>query len=98
MIHGDDLGLVLPPRVAPLQVIVIPDIDTGEAVRKACTELMEMLKGAGIAVRVDLRKGLSSQVKHKEWERKVSQQLTCGSLGGVNCLLGCSSSSRSWGE
>ena len=94
MIHGDDLGLVLPPCVAPLQVILIPSVDTGEAASDTCTELVEILKGAGVAVRADLR-NFSSQKKHQEWERKVSQQITYGF--GVNCLLGCPSSSQSWG-
>lgn len=57
MVHGDDRGLVLPPKVAPTQVIMIPigPPKTREQVLARTDELYEELKQAGIRVRVDDR-------------------------------------------
>ncbi|MDK2892910.1 MAG: prolyl-tRNA synthetase [Methanohalophilus sp.] len=53
-IHGDDKGLVLPPEVAPVQVIIIPIIfKESEEVLDACEELKGLLEDAGICVRID---------------------------------------------
>ena len=52
--HGDDKGLVLPPEVAPLQVVIIPIIfKKPEQVLAACEEVAEELKDAGIKVKID---------------------------------------------
>ncbi len=54
MVHGDDEGLVLPPRIAPIQAVIIPirmDIDPN--VLKACREMEEKLKKAGVRVYLD---------------------------------------------
>eukprot|EP00727_Mastigamoeba_balamuthi_P011754 m51a1_g7200 putative prolyl-trna synthetase (557) ;mRNA; f:196419-198600 len=55
MVHGDDKGLVLPPRVAPVQVVVIPLRYKGseEATRKRATELAAVVKACGVRVFVD---------------------------------------------
>ena len=53
MTHGDDSGLVLPPAVAPIQVIVIPVQQHKAGVIEAATKLTETLKAAGIRVRMD---------------------------------------------
>ncbi|MGV2686986.1 proline--tRNA ligase, partial [Clostridium perfringens] len=55
MVHGDDRGLVLPPKVAPTQVIMIPigPPKTRDAVVGRTDELFRELKSAGIRVRVD---------------------------------------------
>lgn len=57
MVHGDDRGLALPPKVAPTQVIMIPigPPKTREAVIGRTDELFKDLKDAGIRVRVDDR-------------------------------------------
>lgn len=57
MVHGDDRGLVLPPKVAPTQVIMIPigPPKTREAVIGRTDELFKELKNAGVRVRVDDR-------------------------------------------
>jgi prolyl-tRNA synthetase len=53
MVHGDNSGLVLPPEVAPVQVMVIPIQQHKEGVLDKATELMESLKDAGIRVKID---------------------------------------------
>ena len=53
MVHGDDNGLVLPPRVAPTQVVIIPIRQNVEGVLDKAYELEKTLKDAGIRVKVD---------------------------------------------
>ena len=53
MVHGDDSGLVLPPKIAPTQVVVIPIQQRKEGVLKAANEAADALRAAGIRVKVD---------------------------------------------
>lgn len=53
MTHGDDSGLVLPPAVAPIQVVVIPVQQHKEGVIEAAAKITETLKAAGIRVKMD---------------------------------------------
>jgi prolyl-tRNA synthetase len=50
MVHGDDSGLVLPPKVAPVQVVVIPIQMKKAGVLEKAQEVAETLKKAGIKV------------------------------------------------
>ena len=70
--HGDDHGLVLPPRVAPVQVVVVPIPYKGyeEAVRKAAEDVGSRLASAGIRVEVDLRLDITPGEKYYFWERR----------------------------
>lgn len=52
MVHGDDNGLVLPPRVAPTQVVIIP-IKPNEKVTNTVNSLYESLKAHNIRVKID---------------------------------------------
>ena len=52
MVHGDDQGLVLPPKIAPYKVCLIP-INNSEEVTKSTHEIEEMLKQAGITYQTD---------------------------------------------
>ncbi|MDO4983019.1 MAG: proline--tRNA ligase [Eubacteriales bacterium] len=54
MTHGDNSGLVLPPKIAPVQVIVVPVAQHKEGVTEKATELYETLKAAGIRTKIDL--------------------------------------------
>ena len=53
MTHGDNNGLVLPPRIAPIQVVVIPVAQHKEGVLDAANALMERLQKMGIRVKLD---------------------------------------------
>ncbi len=53
MVHGDNSGLVLPPRVAPTQVMVIPIMQKKEGVLEKAMELKERLAKKGCRVKVD---------------------------------------------
>lgn len=53
MVHGDNNGLVLPPRVAPVQVMIIPIQQQKEGVLDKAYQLQQRLKEAGIKVKVD---------------------------------------------
>ncbi len=53
MVHGDDSGLVLPPRIAPTQVMVIPIQQQKDGVLDKAGELRDAIKAAGISVKLD---------------------------------------------
>ena len=54
MTHGDNNGLVLPPAIAPIQVIVVPVAQHKEGVIDKATELYEKLKAAGVRAKIDV--------------------------------------------
>lgn len=53
MVHGDDNGLILPPRVAPIQVIIVPIMPQKPGVLSQAKALFELLKKSGIRVMLD---------------------------------------------
>ena len=53
MVHGDDSGLVLPPKIAPVQVDVIPIMQNKDGVLNKAYEVKEALVKAGLRVKVD---------------------------------------------
>ena len=53
MTHGDDDGLVLPPRIAPVQVVVVPVAQQKEGVVEAATGLYNTLLEAGVRAKID---------------------------------------------
>ena len=53
MTHGDNSGLVLPPNIAPIQVIVVPVAQHKEGVVEKAAELLNALKAAGIRAKMD---------------------------------------------
>ena len=54
MTHGDNNGLVLPPRIAPIQVVVVPVAQHKEGVTEKAQALYETIKAAGIRAKIDL--------------------------------------------
>ncbi|XP_058656691.1 bifunctional glutamate/proline--tRNA ligase isoform X4 [Ammospiza caudacuta] len=77
MIHGDNMGLVLPPRVACIQVVIIPcgitnslSEEDREALLKKCNEYRSRLLAVSIRVRADLRDNYSPGWKFNHWELK----------------------------
>jgi prolyl-tRNA synthetase len=69
--HGDDHGLVLPPRLAPIQVVIVPigRGEQGDAPRAKANELADQLTAAGVRVHVDDRDA-SPGFKFNDWELK----------------------------
>ncbi len=53
MVHGDDSGLVLPPRIAPTQTMIIPIAQHKEGVLEKANELLERIKNKNIRVKLD---------------------------------------------
>jgi prolyl-tRNA synthetase len=68
MMHGDDDGMIMPPRIAPVQVMILPFIkDDGSAgaINEFCDKLLASLKSAGIAAKVD---GRDMRAPDKMWD------------------------------
>ncbi|KAF0962661.1 proline--tRNA ligase [Rhodococcus sp. T7] len=80
MAHGDDKGLVLPPRLAPYQVVIVPIARGGNAaVEDAAEDLARRLRAAGVRTHVDARPQLTPGFKYNEWElRGVPVRLELG--------------------
>ena len=73
MVHGDDKGLVLPPKVAPIQVVIVPIYKSDEAkeiVLPKLNEIREQLESKKIRVHVDDRSELTPGYKFNDWELK----------------------------
>jgi len=70
IIHGDDNGIVLPPKIAPIQVVIVPVPYKGqeEQVNEACRTVAAKLKDAGYRVELDLRGDLTPGNKFYYWE------------------------------
>jgi prolyl-tRNA synthetase len=81
MVHGDDSGLILPPRVAPIQLVIVP-ITMGnwkETVPPAANRLFQELKSKGIRVTLDDRDSFTPGWKFADWEmRGVPLRLEIG--------------------
>ena len=69
MAHGDMRGLLLPPKIAPVQAIVIPVAQYKEGVLDKATEITEKLKSLGVRAQADTR-DFSPGWKFNEWEMK----------------------------
>ncbi|WP_419847011.1 proline--tRNA ligase [Candidatus Poriferisocius sp.] len=69
MAHGDDQGLVVPPRLAPIQVAVIA-VREADGVVDACHKLAEALTAAGVRAKVDDRTGTGFGRRATDWELK----------------------------
>ena len=72
MVHGDDKGLVLPPRIAPIQVVIVPIFrdEDAELVISKTNEIAYDLRKSDIRVHVDHRKEYTAGWKFNEWEIK----------------------------
>jgi prolyl-tRNA synthetase len=73
MAHGDDKGLMLPPRLAPYQVVVVPVMRKGEGtpeVMAAVDTLVAECRAAGVRVHVDDRPQVSQGFKFNDWEMR----------------------------
>jgi prolyl-tRNA synthetase len=73
MVHGDDQGLVMPPKLAPTQVVIVPIYKTDEektSVMKTAKELKTQLVKANLRVTLDEREGFSPGWKFNDWEMR----------------------------
>ena len=73
MTHSDDKGLVLPPNLAPIQVVIVPIFKTDEEleiISKVVNELVLAFKNLKIAVKFDNRTTQKPGFKFAEWELK----------------------------
>ncbi len=89
MTHGDDNGLILPPAVAPIQVVVIPVMQHKEGVLDKAREITEQLRAAGLRVKMDDSDN-SPGWKYSEYEMKgVPVRLEIGprDLESGSCVL-----------
>ena len=89
MTHGDDNGLILPPNVAPIQVVVIPVQQHKEGVIEKATEITNALKAAGLRVKMDASDN-SPGWKFSEYEMKgVPVRLEIGprDIENNSCVL-----------
>jgi prolyl-tRNA synthetase len=73
MTHSDDNGLVLPPKLAPIHVVIVPifknDTEKTRLLEEAGKALAE-LKAKGLSVKLDDRPGIMPGAKYYEWEAK----------------------------
>jgi len=72
MVHGDDKGLILPPKISPTQVIIVPIYkdESKEIVKEKAYELENKLKDSNIRAYTDDRDEYTSGWKFNEWEMK----------------------------
>ena len=73
MTHGDDKGLVLPPKVAPIQIVIIPIYYSKEDEQKIVSkaqEIADILQNKKLRIHVDKRSELTPGYKFNDWELK----------------------------
>ena len=73
MVHGDDTGLVLPPRVAPLQAVIVPIVSKNcpmEKLASYCEDIRKSLDEKGIRAKLDDRLIYNPGWKYAHWEQK----------------------------
>jgi prolyl-tRNA synthetase len=73
MVHGDDKGLIMPPKVAPTQIVIVPIPFKGqdaEAIAAKTTEIAETLKNNSLRVILDDRQEYTPGWKFNQWELK----------------------------
>ncbi|HSW76229.1 MAG TPA: proline--tRNA ligase [Candidatus Saccharimonadales bacterium] len=70
--HGDERGLIIPPKIAPIQVVIVPILrkETKDTVIDYVKNVQAQLKAAGICAHVDLDEHISPGAKFYEWELK----------------------------
>ena len=73
MTHGDDHGLILPPRLAPFQTVIVPiykNDEEKEAVLEATNRIQQELIAANVRVKVDDRENMTPGFKFNDWEMR----------------------------
>ncbi|PWH17182.1 MAG: proline--tRNA ligase [Anaerolineae bacterium] len=73
MTHGDDKGLILPPRLAPIQVVIVPiykNVEEKARVMEVTERIFAQLKDAGLRLKVDDREEVTPGYKYNDWEMR----------------------------
>jgi prolyl-tRNA synthetase len=73
MLHGDDRGLIIPPRIAPIQIVLIPIYykeGNNDVINDKARHASELLTKSGFSVQLDLREQYTPGWKFNEWEMK----------------------------
>jgi len=73
MTHGDDQGLILPPRLAPIQAVIVPiykDEAEKSSVMAVANRIYAELKAAGIRLKMDDRQEVTPGFKYNDWEMR----------------------------
>ena len=73
MTHGDDKGLKLPPRLAPIQAVIVPIYKTDEertSVLSSAEEVSKQLQAAGVRIKLDSREEATPGWKFNDWEMR----------------------------
>ena len=71
MVHGDDQGLILPPRIAPIQVVIVPIYKNDSEktkVMESADRLFKELRHANIRMKMDDREEVTPGYKYNDWE------------------------------
>ncbi|MFZ5822546.1 MAG: proline--tRNA ligase [Chloroflexota bacterium] len=73
MVHGDDQGLKLPPKIAPIQAVLVPiykNADEKNKVMDAANRVFTELKAAGVRIKMDDREEVTPGFKFNDWEMR----------------------------
>ncbi len=74
MVHGDDAGVVIPPKLAATQAVILPfpgkTEEEAAIVREGAAAMLADLRAAGVRARIDDRDNVRTGAKHYEWERR----------------------------
>jgi prolyl-tRNA synthetase len=102
MAHSDDNGLILPPKLAPIQVVIVP-IYKGEEqlanITAKVDEIRASLLSRGISVKFDTREGMTPGFKFADWElRGVPVRLALGERDLQNGTIEVSRRDKERGE
>jgi prolyl-tRNA synthetase len=92
MVHGDDKGLILPPRLAPHQIVIVP-IFRNEAQKAEVEEALKRIEDqlSEFRIRVDWREGLTPGFKFNDWEmRGVPLRIEVGPKDVANSTVALS--------
>lgn len=105
MVHADNQGLVLPPKVASVQIVIVPcgisvnlSDEDRTTLQESCYELEKELNDANVRVKGDYRDNYSPGWKFNHWELKVRQLILSEIQFISSAFLGSSHPNRTWPE
>lgn len=69
-IHGDDTGLVIPPAIAPVQIVIVPIPPITDSMKTAVGAISQKLADAGFRIKTDDRENYTPGYKYNDWEMR----------------------------